>query len=129
MSEAKHTPSVGDIRSALDAVAETAICCHGGASVQEDANYRDETRNRIVRCLLPAIGCAAWSVAPKNLIAAAPDLLAACKRATQQIGDLLAAIRDQGIEAHFRDDRIDIISESCTAMSDARAAVAKAEGA
>jgi hypothetical protein len=45
----------------------------------------------------------------------------------QQLKDLLSSIQDQGIEDRFRDENINMISESITAVELADDAIAKAE--
>ena len=73
---------------------------------------------------------ACMRVNPSNPVAAAEayvGLLDACEATTQQINDLLATIRDKGIEDQFVDDSINIMQESDDAVMVARAAIANAK--
>jgi len=53
-------------------------------------------------------------------------LVAACRAVRQELDDLHLAIADQGIEARFIDDRVNMLSEGRTAIERADAALALA---
>jgi len=55
-------------------------------------------------------------------------LVEACKRATQELEDFLAAIRDMGLQDRFVDDRTNMMSNGDDATEIARAALALARG-
>ena len=75
----------------------------------------------------PFMGRTPEQLANGRLIAAAPELLEACHRVTQQLLDLHAAIVDQHLEGCFVDDSIDMLSEGRTAIEHADAAICTAE--
>lgn len=103
-------------------VAECPQC--GGTVFVNDANALE-----CKDCsLLGLTGLANTEIAAWRAWAASPDLLAACKKLRQQLKDLLSSIQDQGIEDRFRDENINMISESITAVELADDAIAKAEG-
>ena len=77
-------------------------------------------------CAVGEVGARATE-ADARLIAAAPDLLAALRAGMQKLTDMHAVIHDQEIEEHFVDEATNMISDGETAISVARAAIARAE--
>lgn len=63
------------------------------------------------------------------LVDAAPDLLAALEKTRQQVIDLLAAIRDMGMESRFVDDGTNMMTDGEAAIVAADSALAKAKDA
>jgi hypothetical protein len=72
--------------------------------------------------------CDLASTADAHLIAAAPNLLEACRKLRRQLDDLQVAIIDQNLTDRFIDDSINMMSEGKTTLGMADAAIAKAEG-
>lgn len=132
--ETKHTPGPWAVRSSLShpedytAPDGTFLVREGWAASWSISEESDQEEGRLI-CYGDEIPqTLGEGLANAKLISASPDLLAACKKLRQQLKDLLSSIKDQGIEDRFRDENINMISESITAVELADDAIAKAEG-